>query len=168
MPPKTMPAIICRAPEDYRLEEHPVPTAGPGDSGRIEVLVRVESVGICASDLKCYLGAPLFWAMATRIVRATARPHLIIPGHEFVGEVVELGEGAGVQKNTLSPVRWRQDRIGADRPLWRMSILSARAILDVRRARHLWIPAGDLRPGLYSVAYTLQLVRVSVARWPSI
>ena len=87
MPPKTMPAIICRAPEDYRLEEHPVPTAGPG-----EVLVRVESVGICASDLKCYLGAPLFWGDAHREGYCQAP---IIPGHEFVGEVVELGEGAG-------------------------------------------------------------------------
>ena len=35
--PKTMPAIVCHAPEDYRLEELPVPGVGPG-----EVLVRVE------------------------------------------------------------------------------------------------------------------------------
>ncbi len=54
--PKTMAAVVCHGPEDYRLEECPRPTPGPG-----EVLLRVESVGICASDLKCYMGAPLFW-----------------------------------------------------------------------------------------------------------
>ena len=54
--PKTMASVICHAPEDYRLEEIPVPEVGPG-----EVLVKVASAGICASDLKCYLGAPLFW-----------------------------------------------------------------------------------------------------------
>ena len=49
--PKTMAAVVCHGPEDYRLEEAPVPMPGPG-----EVLLRVSSVGICASDLKCYLG----------------------------------------------------------------------------------------------------------------
>ena len=85
--PKTMPAIVCHAPEDYRLEELPVPGVGPG-----EVLVRVESVGICASDLKCYQGAPLFWGDDRR--EGYCQPP-ITPGHEFVGEVVALGEGAG-------------------------------------------------------------------------
>ena len=51
-----MPAVVCHGPEDYRLEERPVPLPGPE-----EVVVRVRSAGICASDLKCYLGAPLFW-----------------------------------------------------------------------------------------------------------
>lgn len=53
--PKTMAAVICHSPEDYRLEEHAVPAPDAG-----EVIIRVNSVGICASDLKCYLGAPLF------------------------------------------------------------------------------------------------------------
>jgi threonine dehydrogenase-like Zn-dependent dehydrogenase len=87
--PKTMAAVVCHAPEDYRLEEMPVPEAGPG-----EVLVRVKSAGICASDLKCYLGAPLFWGDATR--EGYCQPP-ITPGHEFVGEVVSLGEGAGAK-----------------------------------------------------------------------
>lgn len=85
--PKTMQAVVCYAPEDYRLEEYPVPQIGPG-----EVLLRVQSVGICASDLKCYLGAPLFWGDAHREGYCQAP---IIPGHEFAGEVVALGEGAG-------------------------------------------------------------------------
>ena len=59
--PKTMPAVMCRAPEDYRLEEYAVPQVDAG-----EVLIRVQSVGICASDLKCYLGAPMFWGDSHR------------------------------------------------------------------------------------------------------
>lgn len=84
--PRSMAAVICHAPGDYRLEERPVPEIGPG-----EVLVKVRSVGICASDLKCYLGAPLFWGDERR--KGYCEPP-IIPGHEFVGEVVGLGEGA--------------------------------------------------------------------------
>ena len=82
-----MQAVVCHGPEDYRLEEHPVPDPGPG-----EVVIRVLSVGICASDLKCYLGAPLFWGDKNREGYCQAP---IIPGHEFVGEVVALGDGAG-------------------------------------------------------------------------
>ena len=85
--PKTMPAVVCHGPRDYRLEEWRVPEPAPG-----EVVVKVDSVGICASDLKCYLGAALFWGDANRV--GYAQPP-IIPGHEFVGTVVALGTGAG-------------------------------------------------------------------------
>ena len=85
--PKTMQAVMCRGPEDYRLEEHPVPVPGPE-----EVVVRVRSAGICASDLKCYLGAALFWGDEDR--EGYCQPP-VIPGHEFVGVVVALGPGAG-------------------------------------------------------------------------
>ena len=50
-----MPAVICHAPADYRLEEQAVPTLGSE-----EVVIRVDSVEICASDLKCYSDAPMF------------------------------------------------------------------------------------------------------------
>jgi threonine dehydrogenase-like Zn-dependent dehydrogenase len=85
--PKTMQAIVCYGPEDYRFQEWDVPTPGPE-----EVVIRVQSVGICASDLKCYLGAPLFWGDEFRKGYCQAP---VIPGHEFVGEVVALGPGAG-------------------------------------------------------------------------
>lgn len=55
-----------------------------------EVVIRVRSVGICASDLKCCQGAPLFWGDEQRQGYCQAP---IIPGHEFAGEVVALGEG---------------------------------------------------------------------------
>lgn len=91
--PKTMQAVMCHGPEDYRLEERPVPTPGPG-----EVLIRVLSTGICASDIKCYTGAPLFWGDAHREGYCQAP---VTPGHEFVGDVVALGEGAG-ERHKLS------------------------------------------------------------------
>ncbi len=85
--PKSMQAVVCHGPGDYRLEERPVPEPGPG-----EVVVRVKSAAICASDLKCYLGAALFWGDADR--EGYCQPP-VIPGHEFVGQVVALGQGAG-------------------------------------------------------------------------
>lgn len=84
--PSTMPAVIVHGPEDYRLEEVPVPTLGPG-----EALVRVEAVGICASDLKCYHGAAKFWGDENRPAWAETQ---VIPGHEFVGEIVALDDQA--------------------------------------------------------------------------
>jgi len=82
-----MKAVVCHGVRDYRLAEMPVPKPGPG-----EVLVKVRDCGICASDIKCYTGAPLFWGDEHR------EPYVdgpVIPGHEFTGEVVVLGEGAG-------------------------------------------------------------------------
>ena len=84
--PKTMHAIICHALEGYRLKDYPVPTPSHG-----EILLRTHSVGICASDLKCYLGAPPFWGDAHRKGNCQAP---VIPCHEFFGEVVALGKGA--------------------------------------------------------------------------
>lgn len=89
--PRTMQAVMCHGPLDYRLEEVAVPIPGAG-----EVVVRVKSVGICASDLKCYQGAPLFWGDKDRKGYCQAP---VIPGHEFVGEVVSLGHGAAEKYN---------------------------------------------------------------------
>ena len=80
----TMQAVICCGPQDYRLEEVPVPIPGPG-----EALVRVEAVGICASDLKCYHGAVKFWGDEGRSAYVEAG---VIPGHEFVGEIVQVDD----------------------------------------------------------------------------
>lgn len=84
--PETMQAVVNHGPEDYRLEQVPVPVPGPG-----EALVKVQAVGICASDLKCYHGAAKFWGDATRPAWAETE---VIPGHEFVGEVVALDDQA--------------------------------------------------------------------------
>jgi erythritol/L-threitol dehydrogenase len=87
--PPTMQAVVCHGAEDYRVQEWDVPTPGPE-----EVVIRVQSVGICASDLKCYQGAALFWGDEFRT--GYCQPP-VIPGHEFVGEVVALGPGAGAK-----------------------------------------------------------------------
>ncbi|NWG75620.1 MAG: alcohol dehydrogenase catalytic domain-containing protein, partial [Rubrivivax sp.] len=84
--PETMWAVRCHGPEDYRLERLPVPVPGPG-----EVVIRVEACGVCASDVKCFIGAPLFWGDAHRL--AYVEPP-VPPGHEFVGRVAALGAGA--------------------------------------------------------------------------
>ncbi|MDV7132594.1 erythritol/L-threitol dehyrogenase [Williamsia muralis] len=84
--PEKMQAVVCHGPEDYRLEQVAVPVAGPG-----EALIKVEAVGICASDLKCYHGAAKFWGDENRPAWAETE---VIPGHEFVGTVVSLDEAA--------------------------------------------------------------------------
>src|SRR3982751_3243087 len=84
--PEMMQAVVCHGPRDYRLEQVPRPVPGPG-----QALVRVEAVGICASDLKCYHGAPKFWGDGRRTAYVETP---VIPGHEFAGVVVELDEAA--------------------------------------------------------------------------
>ena len=89
-----MKAVVCHGPMDYKLEDITIPKAGPG-----EALVKVEAVGICASDLKCYHGAAKFWGDSSRSAWAETE---VVPGHEFVGEIVELDDVAakrwGVKK----------------------------------------------------------------------
>lgn len=87
--PDTMRAVVTHGPHDYRLEEVPVPRPGPG-----EVLAKVEACGVCASDVKCYKGADMFWGGngQPRYVQAP-----VIPGHEFIARAVALGEGAEEQ-----------------------------------------------------------------------
>jgi threonine 3-dehydrogenase len=61
------------------LQEVPEPRPGPG-----EVLIRVLRTGICGTDL--HIDAWNEWA------QHTIKQGLVV-GHEFVGEVAELGEG---------------------------------------------------------------------------
>jgi len=81
-----MKALLAHKPGVYKLEQVEVPSAGEG-----ELVVKVEGCGICAGDLKAYHGAPSFWG-------GEGNPPYIkapmIPGHEFVGRVVEVGPGA--------------------------------------------------------------------------
>jgi erythritol/L-threitol dehydrogenase len=53
--------------------------------------VKVEAVGICASDLKCYHGTAKFCGDETRPAWAETG---VVPGHEFVGRVVRLDDAA--------------------------------------------------------------------------
>ncbi|AJY39120.1 erythritol/L-threitol dehydrogenase [Burkholderia humptydooensis] len=84
--PATMRAVVCHGPQDYRLEQVPVPKPGPD-----EILTEVERVGICMGDIKTFRGAPSFWGDAVQ-PRYVKPP--MIPGHEFVCRVVALGPRA--------------------------------------------------------------------------
>ena len=55
-----------------------------------EILIKVEACGICAGDLKAFDGAPSFWGDEKQPAYIKAP---MIPGHEFIGHVVALGEG---------------------------------------------------------------------------
>lgn len=105
--PTTMRAVVVHGPGDYRLEERPVPTPGPG-----ELLLRTDAVGICASDLKCYHGAAKFWGDENRAAWAETDR---IPGHEFVGTIVS-GDDDTLAKRKVS----LGDRIACEQivPCW--------------------------------------------------
>jgi len=72
--PTTMQAAVYRAPDDVRTETVPVPSIGPG-----EVLVRIDTCGICGTDLKkIHTGSH-------------AAPRVF--GHEMAGTVAAVGVG---------------------------------------------------------------------------
>ena len=81
----TMHALVAHGPRDYRYEEVPVPDVGRGD-----VLLKVLACGICAGDIKSYHGGIRIWgtSAADRYIDAP-----VVGGHEFCGEVVEVGPG---------------------------------------------------------------------------
>jgi threonine 3-dehydrogenase len=76
--PTTMRALVKARPEPgLWLEEVPVPAVGIND-----VLIRVLRAGICGTDLHIFAWDA--WAQS-------AVPVPLVVGHEFVGEVVEVG-----------------------------------------------------------------------------
>jgi L-iditol 2-dehydrogenase len=72
-------AAVLHGPHEIVLEERPVPVAGPG-----EVVVRVDSVGVCGSDTHYYDHG--------RIGRFVVEAPLVL-GHEAAGEVTSIGPG---------------------------------------------------------------------------
>lgn len=83
-----MRAAVWHARNDVRVEEVPEPGApGPG-----EIVMKVGCCGICGTDLEEYRFGPLFIA-ADAPNPLTGRMAPIVMGHEFAGEVVEVGAG---------------------------------------------------------------------------
>ena len=105
--PTTMRAVVVHGPEDYRLDTVDVPQPGPG-----ELLLRVDAVGVCASDLKCYHGAAKFWGDESRPPWVQQG---VIAGHEFVGTVV-AGDDEALAKRSVS----LGDRVACEQivPCW--------------------------------------------------
>ena len=83
MIPDKMKAIVAYAPGDYRLEITDTPHAHEG-----EMILKVEACGVCAGDVKAFGGAPSFWGGDGNPAYIKAP---MIPGHEFVGAIVEIG-----------------------------------------------------------------------------
>lgn len=82
-------AVVVEAPHEYGIRDIPDPVAGPG-----EVVVKVGACGICGTDVHVIDGE----------FPPTVYP--IVIGHEFGGDVVEVGEGVeGVNVG---------DRVGVD------------------------------------------------------
>jgi len=75
-----MKAAVLYAKEDLRYEDYQDPQTGTG-----EVLVKVRATGICGSDVP-------------RVNQGMVHYFPIILGHEFSGEVVEVGEGVSSVK----------------------------------------------------------------------
>lgn len=80
-----MKALVYTAPNRVEHRDEPDPHAGAG-----EVLIRVEAVGICGSDMHAYHG------------HDPRRVPPMILGHELAGEIIE-GPGRG-RRVTVNPI----------------------------------------------------------------
>ncbi|MGE5605977.1 MAG: zinc-dependent alcohol dehydrogenase [Bacteroidota bacterium] len=77
--PDQMRALVLESPTHFEVKEVPVPKPGRG-----EVLCRVRAVAICGSDPEIVFGG---------LAGIWPPSYPFIPGHEWCGEVVSLGEG---------------------------------------------------------------------------
>ena len=89
---RKMKAALLYGPKDVRVEEVDIPPLN--DS---EALVKVNSVGVCQSDVRSYLG------IYKRQLFPPGRESYGLSGHEWSGEVVQVGKAA----EGISP----QDRV---------------------------------------------------------
>jgi alcohol dehydrogenase len=80
-----MKALVYTAPNEVVFRDEPEPKAGAG-----EVLIRVDAVGICGSDMHAYHG------------HDPRRVPPLILGHELAGEILE-GPGKG-RRVTVNPI----------------------------------------------------------------
>jgi L-iditol 2-dehydrogenase len=78
--PEQMRAVVLTGPNAHDVRDIPTPHPGP-----LEVLCKVDSVAICGTDLHIYEGKfPGRWP----------KGYPFTPGHEWSGEVVEVGDQA--------------------------------------------------------------------------
>ena len=84
--PNTTRAAVLHAPRDLRVEEIPLRPPGPG-----EVLVEIDAVGVCGSDMHYFA--------AGKNGQNTLRGPTVL-GHEASGVVTEAGPGADIRPGT--------------------------------------------------------------------
>ncbi len=81
--PDRMKAWVLGDPDQLLLRDKPVPVPA-----RAEVLVRIDAVAICATDLEIiHSGSP------AKILGGLPFNKNFTPGHEYMGTVVALGPG---------------------------------------------------------------------------
>lgn len=88
---KTMKALVSYAPFDNRFEEYPIPEVSEG-----EILLKVNGCGICAGDIKSYHGGSRIWGTTDAEHPSGKNRYIEAPcigGHEFYGEIIEMGAG---------------------------------------------------------------------------
>ncbi len=79
--PKTMKAWVLGGPDELSLVEKPVP-----EPGRAEVLVRIDAIAVCATDIEIIKhGLPAIIDGGSPFNKG------FTPGHEYMGTVVKLG-----------------------------------------------------------------------------
>jgi 2-desacetyl-2-hydroxyethyl bacteriochlorophyllide A dehydrogenase len=81
--PETMKAWVLGDPDELLFIEKPVPRPG-----RAEVLLRIDAIAVCATDLEVISHGP-----PALIEGGLPFNKNFIPGHEYMGCVVELGQG---------------------------------------------------------------------------
>lgn len=72
-------AVVIKNKHQAQIEDIPLPETKPGD-----ILVRVEYVGVCRTDLEVYEGTLGYY-------RTGAANYPIVPGHEFSGTIIKIG-----------------------------------------------------------------------------
>src|SRR2546430_13858074 len=79
--PETMKAWVLGGPEELSMIEKPVP-----EPGRAEVLVRIDAIAVCATDIEIIRhGVPAMIDGELPFNRG------FTPGHEYMGTIVKLG-----------------------------------------------------------------------------
>jgi threonine dehydrogenase-like Zn-dependent dehydrogenase len=81
--PDSMKAWVLKGPDELVLQEKPVPVPG-----KAEVLVRIDAVAICATDLDVIAHGP-----PAMIEGGLPFNKGFTPGHEYMGTVAALGPG---------------------------------------------------------------------------
>ena len=81
-----MKALVYHGTKDLRYQDFADPQVNPG-----EVRLKVKCSGLCHTDFNEYVNGPLYVAATPH--KRTGRSVPLILGHEFSGEVVELGPG---------------------------------------------------------------------------
>ena len=79
-------AAVLLGPRKLELQDIPVPASAARGG-----LLRVEACGLCGTDYEQYKGALQSWSA----------PFPVIPGHEVVGRIVDLGPELSKRGSTI-------------------------------------------------------------------